>query len=86
MLYYVYILRCRDETLYCGIATNVKRRVEEHLNGRNGAKYTAGRRPVVLIYAELCVNKSLALKKEIEIKSWSRKKKLAYIESEIVRF
>jgi len=72
----VYIVRCVDGTLYTGIARDVVRRVAEH-NGANGrgAKYTRGRQPVVLSYAETQPNLSGALKREAEIKRISKMKK-----------
>ena len=74
---HLYILRCRDKTLYTGIATDLEKRVKQH-NGflKGGAKYTRGRGPVKLVYFEKFKTKSLALKREYEIKSLSRPKKL----------
>ncbi len=73
--WYVYILECADKTLYTGITTDIKRRLEEHSSG-NGAKYTKGRAPFSLIYQEECKDRSLASKRELEIKSLPRKQKL----------
>ena len=56
---YVYLLRCRDGTLYAGYTTDLTRRVAAH-NAGKGAKYTRSRRPVVLVYWEACANKSSA--------------------------
>jgi putative endonuclease len=50
MSWFVYIVRCRDSTLYCGITQNVQRRVREHNTSKKGAKYTRGRRPVKLVW------------------------------------
>lgn len=72
--WFVYILRCSDETLYTGITKNLKRRIKEHNEGR-GAKYTRGRRPVKLVYSERSKNRSEAAKRENEIKSMSRSEK-----------
>jgi len=77
--WYVYILKCNDETLYTGITTDLKRRVEEHNGSLKGAKYTRIRRPVELVYAESCKDKSSAAVREIEIKKLSRAKKLALL-------
>ena len=78
--WYVYLLRCGDGTLYCGIADDVLRRLEMHRSGK-GAKYTRGRGPLELVYTELCESYSAALKREYAIKQLPRKNKLAMIES-----
>lgn len=78
--WYVYILECRDGTLYTGITDDISRRVEQHNSG-NGAKYTRGRGPVVVRYTERVLTKSDALKRELAIKSLTRSEKLALIES-----
>ncbi|WP_309498387.1 GIY-YIG nuclease family protein [Sulfurovum sp.] len=81
-MYYVYILRCADETLYTGIATELERRVEEHNGSGKGAKYTRIRRPVELVYSEEYPDRSLASKREYAIKKkMSRAEKLKLIES-----
>lgn len=72
--WFVYIVECADGTLYTGISNEVEKRVADHNNGR-GAKYTRGRRPVVLKYIEKTDSKSEALKKEYEIKHLSKKDK-----------
>ena len=74
-MYYVYLLECRDGTIYTGITTNVDRRFQEHLNG-NGGHYTSSRKVVKLLYTETQKDRSHALKREAEIKGWRRKKKL----------
>ncbi len=81
MPYFVYILRCSDTTLYTGITTDVTRRLSEHNNSEKGAKYTKLRRPVVLVYSEELENRSLASKREYEIKKLSREKKLGLIDA-----
>jgi putative endonuclease len=73
--HFVYIVRCGDGSLYTGYARDVKARVRAHNSGR-GAKYTAGRRPVRLVYSEACETRSAALKREYALKQLSRKKKL----------
>ena len=67
-MYYVYIVKCSDETLYTGIATELERRVEEHNGSDKGAKYTRVRRPVTLVYSEEYPDRSTASKREYEIK------------------
>ena len=80
-MYFVYILKCADETLYTGIATELERRVEEHNGSDKGAKYTRVRRPVRLVYSEEYPDRSAASKREYEIKKkMSRAEKLKLIE------
>lgn len=69
-----YLLLCADDTLYCGITNNLDARLAAH-NAGEGAKYTRGRTPVRLVYAESCVDKSAALKREMQIKQLSRTQK-----------
>lgn len=81
MIYTLYILKCNDDSLYTGITNDLIKRLRQH-NGEiiGGAKYTSGRRPVTLLYREEYESRSDALKREHEIKSYSRKKKLMLIE------
>ena len=76
MNYYVYILRCADDTLYTGWTTDIEARIEAH-NAGTGAKYTRGRGPVTLVYKEELPNKSAATKREYAIKQLTRQEKLA---------
>ncbi len=78
-MWYVYILKCSDDTLYTGITIDLERRVEEHNSSKLGAKYTKVRRPVSLMYFEECENKSKASKRECLIKKLSRKEKFELI-------
>lgn len=75
MKYFVYIVRCSDDTLYTGITTNVDRRIDEHNGDIKGAKYTKMRRPVKLIYSAKFANRSFASKEEFRIKNLTRKEK-----------
>lgn len=79
-MWYVYIVRCVDTSLYTGITTDVKRRVQKHNKGI-GAKYTKMRRPVTLVYQETAKNRSAALKREWAIKHLSKQEKYVTIES-----
>jgi putative endonuclease len=72
----VYLLRCGDGTLYTGIATDVERRLAEHVAGR-GARYTRGRGPLVLLGARVVGTRSEALREEARIKALDRARKLA---------
>jgi putative endonuclease len=76
----VYILECSDKTLYCGWTNDLEKRLHEHNEGKHGAKYTRGRRPVKLVYQEPCPTKSDALKREREIKNLPRHKKLLLLQ------
>jgi len=75
MNYYVYFLRCKDNSLYCGYTNNLEKRLNEHNYSNLGAKYTRQKRPVHLVYYETFTNKSDALKREIEIKKLNKKVK-----------
>ena len=78
MSYWVYILQCRDGTLYTGSTTDPVRRLAVHQSGK-GAKYTRSRLPVQLVYREESADKSAALKREAAIKKLSREEKLKLI-------
>ncbi len=82
-MYYLYILKCADKTLYTGITTDLKRRLGEHNNSKLGAKYTASRRPVRLVYSKRFKNRSNASKTEASIKKLSRAEKLKLIENKL---
>lgn len=79
-MWYLYILRCGDGSLYTGITTDVPRRLEAHRQGR-GAKYTRGRGPLILCYQEECGTHSEALKRELAVKALPREKKELLIQS-----
>ena len=75
MPYTVYILECADKTLYTGCTNDLTKRIHSHDNAAAGAKYTRGRRPVVVVYTEKVASKKRALRREAEIKRLSRKEK-----------
>ena len=79
-MWYVYLLRCADGTLYAGCTTDPRRRLQQHNAGR-GAKYTRARRPVSLVYVEQAEDHGQALRREAALKRLSRKEKLALIAS-----
>lgn len=79
MPYFAYILECADKTLYSGSTNDLEKRLKEHNTAKNGAKYTKGRRPVVLKYSEEVATYALARAKEAEFKRLSKKEKLALI-------
>ena len=74
MIWFVYMLRCRDNSIYTGITNNLDNRIETHMSG-NGSKYLRGRLPVELIYKEDFSNRSSASKREIEVKKLNKKEK-----------
>ena len=79
-MYYLYILKCADKSLYTGITTDLKRRVAEHNGvGKKGAKYTAARRPVKIVYSKKFKNRSTASKEEARIKNLTKAEKLLLI-------
>ena len=80
MIWYFYLLKCRDNSFYCGITNNLRERLKEHNEGE-GAKYTKTRLPVKLIYFEEHPDKSSACKREIEVKGWRKEKKEALVGS-----
>lgn len=80
--WWVYILQCADNTLYTGITIDLQRRIAEHNSAKGGAKYTRARKPVSLIYFEEVKNRSVASKREYQIKKMHLKKKLAIISSD----
>lgn len=78
-MYYTYILKCNDGSLYCGYTTDPKKRLETHNRGE-GAKYTKSRLPCQMVYLEEFDNKSDAMKRECQIKKLTRGEKLRLIE------
>ncbi len=79
-MYYLYILRCSDNSLYCGQTNDLQRRVREHNSDKfKSAKYTKGRRPVKLIYFEKYKTISEALKREFKIKKMTKTVKEALV-------
>ena len=80
--WYIYILLCRDNTLYTGITTDLKRRVDEHNHSPKGAKYTRARRPLELVYHEPAVSRSAACRREWELKQLSAEEKRRLISAQ----
>ena len=77
----VYILRCADDTYYTGWTNDLTVRLTAHNRGRGGAKYTRSRRPVQLVYCEVCPNRSEAMKRETQIKSLTREQKQSLVDT-----
>ena len=80
-MWFVYILICRNDDLYTGITNNLQRRFNEHKSGKGG-HFTRSFGAEKILYSEEYANKSSALKREAQIKGWTRKKKLALIEGD----
>ena len=80
MNWFCYILRCADDTLYCGITNDLEKRLAAH-NAGTASKYTRVRMPVELLFFEPCTDRSDASKREMEIKGLKRAEKLALIQS-----
>lgn len=78
-MYYVYIAKCADNTLYTGITKNLERRLSEHNSSKLGAKYTSNRRPVEIVFSKEMKDRSIATKEENRIKKLSREKKIELI-------
>jgi len=74
----VYLIRCRDDSLYCGVTNNLEKRIATHNSGK-GAKYTSSRLPVVLVVASGFMSRSAALKLEYQVKQQRRDSKIAYL-------
>ena len=78
-MHFTYLLRCKDDTLYCGWTNDLEKRLAAH-NAGKGAKYTRSRHPVTLVYYETFETKEEAMSREFAIKKLSRKEKLKLIE------
>lgn len=77
---YTYMVQCADGTLYTGWTNCLKKRLLAHNEGKSGAKYTRGKRPVILVYYEGFETKEEAMRREYQIKQLSREKKLGLME------
>ena len=81
-MYFLYLLECKDGSIYTGVTTDVDRRFVEHQNG-SGGHYTRSKGVSRILYTESHADKSSALKRELEIKGWPRKKKLTLFNLQI---
>lgn len=77
--YYVYILECQDGSFYTGISINPEKRLKEHLGSKLGAKYTKAHKPIGIVYLEECPNRSIASRREYEIKQLTKPKKIELV-------
>lgn len=73
---FVYLARCADGTLYCGVTTNLQQREHEHNHSTRGARYTRARRPVRILWCMPCQDRGAAMRLEVRIKRLPRRKKL----------
>jgi len=80
-MWFVYILKCVDGSLYTGATNNLEKRFESHKNGKGG-KYTRSHKPEKIVFFEKCDSNIIALRREREIKNWSRKKKMEFIQNQ----
>lgn len=78
-MYYVYILKCADDTLYVGSTNDMEKRLHSHNHLKSGAHYTKIRRPVTLVWSKKCKTYATARKREGELKALSREEKLALV-------
>jgi putative endonuclease len=79
-MWFVYLIQCKGDTIYTGITNDLKKRFNDHKEGK-GAKYTRANKPVKILYSEKFKTKSEASKREFEIKNWSREEKLRLIKN-----
>ena len=79
MNYFVYILKCADDTLYVGSTNDLAKRVIQHNTAKAGAHYTKSRRPVKLVYSEIVKTLLKARRREAEIKNWRREEKIEFV-------
>ena len=82
--WYVYMVQCSDGTLYTGITNDLEKRITAHNSGKDGARYTRGRRPVKLVYAEKTGSKSAAASQEHRIKRLKRDGKIRLADDQYI--
>ncbi len=73
--WFVYMLRCSDNSLYTGITTDIQRRIKEHNGEKSVTRYTRVRQPVILVYQEYALTRSEATRRELQIKSMTKEEK-----------
>ncbi|WP_299871722.1 GIY-YIG nuclease family protein [uncultured Cocleimonas sp.] len=81
--WFVYMLRCSDNSLYTGVTTDVERRLKEHNEEKAGAKYTRVRRPVSLVYEEAAESRSAACQREYQLKQLKKSDKESFIKGDL---
>tara|TARA_B110001454_G_scaffold216314_1_gene239331 strand:+ start:914 stop:1195 length:282 start_codon:yes stop_codon:yes gene_type:complete len=83
--WFVYFLRCNDNSLYAGITTNIERRLHQHNHTKLGAKYTRAKRPVTLTYIELATDKSTASKREYQLRKLTKTQKEQLVSAHLAK-
>ncbi len=78
-LWFVYMVRCADDTLYTGVTTDIERRLHEHNGSARGARYTRARRPVKIVWQEESASRAAACRREYEVRHYDRRKKLSLL-------
>jgi len=81
--WFVYMLRCADNSLYTGVTTNIERRLKEHNEDKAGAKYTRAKRPVFLVYEEPAESRSAACQREYQLKQLKKSDKESLVKGEL---
>ena len=84
-MWYVYMIRCSDGSLYTGATTDVERRFKEHKEGKVGAKYTKAKIPVSVVYVESCASRSEAQVREHQLKKLKKEDKESLVKSQAAR-
>ena len=83
-MYFFYILRCSDNSLYCGMTKNLENRLKEHnFSSAKGAKYLRGKKPAIIVYSEEYTDIKAAMSREVEVKKWSKMKKEVLIAGDL---
>ena len=77
--WYVYMVRCADDTLYTGVTTDIERRLREHNESARGARYTRSRRPVTVVWQEQSTSRAAACRREYEVRHLNRLQKLSLV-------
>ncbi len=81
MTWWVYIVKCSDDSYYTGVTTDIDKRLQQHnSDNTRGSRYIRFRRPATLVHSEAMATKSQAFRKEVLIKGWSKQKKMTYIQ------
>ena len=83
--WFVYFLRCNDNSLYAGITTNIERRLHQHNHTKLGAKYTRAKRPVTLTYIEIAADKSTASKREYQLRKLTKIQKEQLVSAHLAK-
>lgn len=83
-MFHFYILRCSDNSLYCGMTSNLDKRIKEHnLGNSKGAKYLRAKKPVFLVYSEKHPDIKAAMNRELQVKKWTKAKKEALVKGDL---